>query len=68
MRDGAREVLFTGLDRGFEDDVEQIYQRSLPLDEALRDDVILAYELNGEPLPPQHGFPLAAARARAGTG
>jgi sulfane dehydrogenase subunit SoxC len=55
---GAREVLFTALDRGVEDDVEQIYQRSLPLEEALRDDVILAYELNGVPLPPQHGFPL----------
>jgi DMSO/TMAO reductase YedYZ molybdopterin-dependent catalytic subunit len=58
IRDGALEVLFTGLDRGREDDVEQSYQRSLPLDEALRDDVILAYELNGAPLPPQHGFPL----------
>ena len=52
------EVLFTGLDRGVEDDVEQSYQRSLPLEEALRDDVLLAYELNGVPLPPQHGFPL----------
>ena len=26
--------------------------------EALRDEVLLAYELNGAPLPPQHGFPL----------
>ena len=57
-RDGAIEVLFTGLDRGLEEEVEQSYQRSLPLAEALRDDVILAYELNGVPLPPQHGFPL----------
>lgn len=56
--DSAVEVLFTGLDRGIEGDVEQDYARSLPLAEALRDDVILAYELNGEPLPPQHGFPL----------
>jgi DMSO/TMAO reductase YedYZ molybdopterin-dependent catalytic subunit len=58
LRDGAAEVLFTGLDRGVEDEVEQSYQRSLPLDEALRDEVLLAYELNGMPLPPQHGFPL----------
>ena len=56
--DGAAEVLFSGLDRGVEDEVEQSYQRSLPLDEALRDEVLLAYELNGMPLPPQHGFPL----------
>jgi hypothetical protein len=31
---------------------------SLPLEEARRGDVLLAYELNGVPLPPQHGFPL----------
>src|SRR5262245_16198950 len=58
VQDGAVEVVFTGLDRGLEDEVEQNYQRSLPLAEALRDEVLLAYELNGIPLPPQHGFPL----------
>jgi sulfane dehydrogenase subunit SoxC len=55
---GAVEVLFTGLDRGVEGDVEQSYRRSLPLGEALREEVLLAWELNGSPLPPQHGFPL----------
>jgi sulfane dehydrogenase subunit SoxC len=58
MRETAVEVLFTGLDRGVEEEVEQSYQRSLPLAEALREDVLLAYELNGVALPPQHGFPL----------
>src|SRR6266566_4731860 len=58
MRDGAIDVLFTGLDRGLEGDVEQSYQRSLRLEEALRDDILLAYEMNGSPLLPQHGFPL----------
>ena len=24
----------------------------------MRDDVLLAYEMNGQPLPPQHGFPV----------
>jgi DMSO/TMAO reductase YedYZ molybdopterin-dependent catalytic subunit len=56
--DGAREVVFTGLDRGFEGGEEQAFERSLPLDEALRDDVLLAYEMNAAPLLPQHGFPL----------
>jgi DMSO/TMAO reductase YedYZ molybdopterin-dependent catalytic subunit len=56
--DGAVEVLFTGLDRGIEGDEEQAFQRSLPLDLARSDDVILAYDLNGAPLPPQHGSPL----------
>jgi DMSO/TMAO reductase YedYZ molybdopterin-dependent catalytic subunit len=58
VRDGAVEVLFTGLDRGLENGVDQRFQRSLRLDEALRDEVLLAYEMNGGPLPPQHGFPL----------
>jgi DMSO/TMAO reductase YedYZ molybdopterin-dependent catalytic subunit len=58
VEDGAVEVLFTGLDRGVEGGVEQDYERSLPLDEAMREDVLLAYEMNGRPLLPQHGFPL----------
>jgi sulfane dehydrogenase subunit SoxC len=58
VRAGAREVVFTGLDRGIEKEIEQLYQRSLPLDEALREEVVLAYEMNGVPLPPQHGAPL----------
>jgi sulfane dehydrogenase subunit SoxC len=57
---GARgaEVLFTGLDRGVEGDVPQAYARALPVTEALGDDVLLAWGLNGGVLPPQHGFPL----------
>jgi DMSO/TMAO reductase YedYZ molybdopterin-dependent catalytic subunit len=52
------EVLFTGLDRGVENGEEQFFQRSLTLADALQPDVLLAYDLNGVPLPPQHGFPL----------
>jgi DMSO/TMAO reductase YedYZ molybdopterin-dependent catalytic subunit len=55
---GASEVVFTGLDRGVQGDVEHTYERSLPLAEALREEVLLAYAVNGQPLPPQHGFPL----------
>jgi len=56
--DGAAHVVFTGLDRGVQGDIEQLYERSLPLAEARLDGVILAYAINGQPLPPQHGFPL----------
>ncbi len=52
------EVVFSGLDRGYQGGVEHAYERSLPVADALRDDVLLAYAVNGEPLPPQHGFPL----------
>ena len=34
--------------------------RSVPINKVLRGDVLLAYEMNGEPLPPAHGFPLRA--------
>lgn len=55
---GAVDVVFSGLDRGVEGEVEQRYERSLPLGEAASAGCLLAYELNGVPLPPQHGFPL----------
>jgi sulfane dehydrogenase subunit SoxC len=58
VRGHAVEVLFTGLDRGVEGGRRQAYERSLPLAEATRDGVLLAWEMNGEPLPPQHGAPL----------
>jgi len=56
--DTAGDVAFTGLDRGIQGDIEQQYERSLPLAECRRDEVLLAYAINGQPLPPQHGFPL----------
>ncbi len=58
VKEGALEVLFTGLDRGVEGEEEQAYERSLPVAGLLEGDALLAYEVNGVPLPPQHGFPL----------
>jgi sulfane dehydrogenase subunit SoxC len=58
LRDDAVELLFTGQDRGVEGGIEQCYQRSLPVTEALGPDAILAHAMNGVPLPAQHGFPL----------
>jgi DMSO/TMAO reductase YedYZ molybdopterin-dependent catalytic subunit len=54
----AHDVVFTGADHGIERGVEQDYQRGLPLAAALDDEVLLAYEMNGQPLLPQHGAPL----------
>ena len=34
------------------------YGASIPLAKALSPEVLLAYEMNGEPLTPEHGFPL----------
>src|SRR5262245_48129265 len=58
LDDDAVEIVFTGLDRGVEGGETQQYARSLPVEEALRDDLLLAYGMNGGPLLPQHGFPL----------
>jgi len=57
---GAVEVLCVGADTGTPADVgvRIAYERSLPIADALRDDVLLAYAMNGEDLPPEHGAPL----------
>ncbi|MEU6660612.1 sulfite oxidase [Streptomyces sp. NPDC046821] len=57
VRPGAVEAVFTGADHGIERGVEQDYRRSLPL-APLPPDVLVAYAMNGQPLPPQHGYPL----------
>jgi DMSO/TMAO reductase YedYZ molybdopterin-dependent catalytic subunit len=64
VRESAIEFVLTGADRGVDGGIEQAYQRSLTLEEVASTGVLLAYELNGAPLPPQHGFPLRAVVPR----
>ena len=56
------EVVFFGKDAGEEEvrDVKMLQQfsRSLSVPDAMRPEVLLCYEMNGEPLPQQHGFPV----------
>jgi DMSO/TMAO reductase YedYZ molybdopterin-dependent catalytic subunit len=58
----AAEVVLTGADRGAfqRRSGQHPYARSLPLRKALHKDTILAYEMNGEPIPPEHGGPVRA--------
>ena len=58
LRPDAVDILFTGADHGIQGEVEQDYQRSLSIEEAMREEVLLAYAINGQPLPPQHGSPV----------
>jgi DMSO/TMAO reductase YedYZ molybdopterin-dependent catalytic subunit len=58
IEDDAVEIVFRGADRGIQGDVEHDYGRSLTIAEARRPEVLLAYEMNGQPLQPQHGYPL----------
>jgi sulfane dehydrogenase subunit SoxC len=54
----AIELVFTGADHGIQGGIEQDYQWGFSFADIMRDDVMLAYELNGRPLPPQHGYPI----------
>jgi DMSO/TMAO reductase YedYZ molybdopterin-dependent catalytic subunit len=58
LQPAAVDLVFTGADHGIQGDIEQDYQWGFSLADILRDDVLLAYEMNGQPLPPQHGFPI----------
>ena len=58
LRAAARDIVFHGADRGFDRDTEHAYARSLVPADALREEVLLAYAMNGAPLLPQHGAPL----------
>jgi DMSO/TMAO reductase YedYZ molybdopterin-dependent catalytic subunit len=65
--DHAVEVVLIGADRGVVDGGKKTaspgpiaFARSLPLDKALSDGVLLAHAMNDEPLAVHHGFPLRA--------
>ena len=54
----ARYVEFIGLDQVERHGARFGFGASIDLDKALSGEVVLATELNGEILPPQHGFPV----------
>ena len=58
LREPAKHIVFHGADRGIDNGIEHHFARSLSIAEALREDVLVAYAMNGAPLAPQHGAPL----------
>src|ERR1039458_7665931 len=56
VKSGATHVLFNGADvpMGKVPD----FVRTVPLEKALHPDTLLAFHMNGAPLPSSHGFPL----------
>ena len=62
VQDAGIEVVFYGADKGTENirntDVEQAFGRSMHIDDAHSDDIIVAYEMNGVALPYYHGAPV----------
>jgi DMSO/TMAO reductase YedYZ molybdopterin-dependent catalytic subunit len=62
IKPGGIEVVFYGADEKSEKirdhEYPQYFARSLSVEDALQDRILLAYEMNGRPLAPEHGFPL----------
>ncbi len=64
LLDDVVEISFIGADRGFDRGHEHAYGRSLTREVALGDDILVVWAMNGQPLLPQHGYPLRLDRAR----
>ena len=58
VKDEARHVEFSAGDEIEKEGRRFGFGGSIPLDKAQAPEVLLAYEMNGNPLPPEHGFPL----------
>jgi len=54
---GAKQVLFNGLDKPVGEKTPD-FVKALDVDQALDGEVMIAYEMNGEPLPMLNGFPI----------
>jgi DMSO/TMAO reductase YedYZ molybdopterin-dependent catalytic subunit len=62
LKSGATTIVFHGADSGEGENVPPgtHFARAIPLEKAMEPATLLAYEMNGEPLPAEHGFPLRA--------
>jgi sulfite dehydrogenase (cytochrome) subunit A len=56
LKTGALEIVVSGTDKGAVDKTPQ-FVKSVPLWKAIEDTTLIAYEMNGEPLPHWNGFP-----------
>jgi DMSO/TMAO reductase YedYZ molybdopterin-dependent catalytic subunit len=56
VKSGALEVVLDGADRGANEKTPD-FVKSIPIDVAMRDEVLVAYEMNGKPLPHWNGYP-----------
>ena len=60
LSEGVTEIVAEGHDGGHVSDArgEEPFARSLPVPKAFHPDTLLAYAMNGEPLPDEHGAPV----------
>jgi DMSO/TMAO reductase YedYZ molybdopterin-dependent catalytic subunit len=62
LKPGVTTIVFHGADSGEGENVPPgtHFARAIPLEKAVEPATLLAYEMNGEPLPAEHGYPLRA--------
>ena len=65
LRNDVCEIVLEGADRGVPNGEPVLsepisFARSIPVVKALHGDVLVAYAMNGQPLPPDHGYPVRA--------
>ena len=62
IQEGAKKIVFFGADLAKEEirgrEVEKAFACSLSVQDAMREEYMLAFEMNGKPLPHYHGKPL----------
>jgi sulfite oxidase len=58
VRESVQHVSFLGLDAIHKGRERIEFGGSIPIEKAMSAEVLLAYEMNGQPLSPHHGFPL----------
>ncbi len=58
LRPDVRDISFTGADIGFDRGQRHAFGRSLTPEQLFGLDALIVYEMNGQPLLPQHGAPL----------
>ena len=65
IKQGTIEIILTGADAGeIKEEPKSpgviAYSRSLPLTKAMQQEVLIVYQMNGNELTPEHGFPVRA--------
>jgi DMSO/TMAO reductase YedYZ molybdopterin-dependent catalytic subunit len=58
VKSTGRFVTMNGADRGMGQQPD--FVRQVPIEKAMHPDTLIAYEMNGQPIAPLHGFPLRA--------
>jgi DMSO/TMAO reductase YedYZ molybdopterin-dependent catalytic subunit len=58
LRAGSTGTVEPDAGGGLDLTITEHFARSMSIDEALSPDNLLCYEMNGAPLPPEHGFPV----------